>query len=380
MSKPRSKPKWEKIKADGTTLRYQQGGDNEGIAKAIAAGLESRKKEAKAKAAAKAALPPPDLRPKKHLVAFVDILGFGHELKKAETEADLKLIYAKVRKVQEAFLLAGACDESEHQFENNAEYGRRVLALSDSIVVAITPNCPMQPLMGGYELLGCALYELIIAQGQCACQGIFVRGGVSHGPFFFENDVLISPAQARAYDLETNAAEFPIIVVTESTRQARFTLACAAQEAWDEIDTNFKPVCPAPSLQLARTFCDLAGRTVLHDVQGLLVLPGTFFATCLLQSRLEQEGRFEEIIAPAWRKRSAAFGIEVPDQELEQWRRQAEWEANPGNWFLEHIRKQEMSRGPFKRDDHPALKDFLFNLGIEELNRLVRVQHRKTGK
>jgi len=222
MSKNKSKPKWKKINAAGATFSYQQGGDpdNERIAKAMAAGLKARKKEEKLKAAAKAAKPLPDLRPKPHLVAFVDILGFGHELEKAKTEDDLKCIYAKVRKVQEAFQLATACDESEHQFQNNAEYGRRVLALSDSIVVAVTPKCPMQPLMGGYELLGYALYELIIAQGQCACQGIFVRGGVSHGPFFFENDVLISPAQARAYDLETNAAEFPIIVVTESTRQA----------------------------------------------------------------------------------------------------------------------------------------------------------------
>ncbi len=124
----------------------------------------------------------PDLRPKPHLVALVDILGFRHQLERANTEADLKLIYAKVRKVQEAFQLAGACDG--RQFENNA--GRRVLALSDSIVIAITPKCPMQPLMGGYDLLGYALFEIIIAQASCACQGIFVRGGVSHGPFFLK--------------------------------------------------------------------------------------------------------------------------------------------------------------------------------------------------
>jgi hypothetical protein len=99
--------------------------------KAIATGHKSRKKEAKA--AMKAAKPLPDLRPKPHLVAFVDILGFGHELEKAKTEADLKLIYAKVRKVQEVFQLANACDESEHQFENNAGYGRRVLALSNFV-------------------------------------------------------------------------------------------------------------------------------------------------------------------------------------------------------------------------------------------------------
>src|SRR5207302_236985 len=96
---------------------------------------------------------------------------------------------------------------------NNADYGRRVIALSDSIIVAVTPSCPMRPIMGGYDLLGYALFELIVAQARCACQGIFMRGGISHGSFFFENDVLLSPAEARAYDLETNNAEYPVIVV-----------------------------------------------------------------------------------------------------------------------------------------------------------------------
>src|SRR5205814_2126885 len=137
----------------------------------------------------------PDLRPRPHLVAFIDILGFGRELENAKTEEGLKKAYAKVRKVQEEFQFAGASEDPDHQLENNADYGRRVIAVSDSIVVAITPNCPMCPIMGGYDLLGYALFELIVAQARCACQGIFVRGGMSHGLFFFENDVLLSPAQ-----------------------------------------------------------------------------------------------------------------------------------------------------------------------------------------
>lgn len=217
-----SKPKWKKIKAAGTTLHYQQGGDpkNEEFAKKFAALMNAGAKErkAKAKAIAKAAPPPPDLRPKPYLVAFIDILGFGHELEKAATEDDMTRVYAKIHKVQEEFQLPSASQKPQHQLQNNADYSRRVIALSDAVVIAITPNCEMESLMGGYDLLGFALYELALAQGICACQGIFVRGGISHGPFFFQDDVLISPALVRAYDLETNAAKFPIIVVPESTR------------------------------------------------------------------------------------------------------------------------------------------------------------------
>ena len=176
--------------------------------------------ERKAKAAAKAAKPPPDLRPIPHLVAFIDILGFGRELESARTEEDLRKCYAKVRKVQQEFQLHSADDEPATRLEQNTDYGRRVIGLPDSIVVAITPNCRMAPVMGGYDLLGFSLFELIVAQARCACQGIFVRGGISHGPFFFEDDVLLSPALARAYDMETNYAEHPVIVVPESTRQA----------------------------------------------------------------------------------------------------------------------------------------------------------------
>jgi hypothetical protein len=222
MPRPIAKSRTKELHFPGGSIRFPLGADlaTARMAKAIAKGMKARKEEEKAKAAAKATLPPPDLRPKPHLVAFVDILGFGRELESAKTEEDLKRIYAKVRKVQEEFQFAEACDEPKEQSENNADYGRRVIALSDSIVVAITPKCAMQPLMGGYDLLGFALFELIVAQARCALHGVFVRGGLSHGPFFFENDVLISPAQARAYDLETNYAEYPLIVVPESTRLA----------------------------------------------------------------------------------------------------------------------------------------------------------------
>ncbi|MGH7976789.1 MAG: hypothetical protein ACREDS_00280 [Limisphaerales bacterium] len=162
--------------------------------------------------------------------------------------------------------------------------------------------------------------------------------------------------------------------------KARFTLACAAQRAWDKVDSFFKPVCPAPARQLTRTFCDLAGKPVLNDERGLLTLPDTFFASCLLQSCLKQEGKLEEILAPARQNRNASFGVEDPDEKIEKWRRQAEWEANPGNWFLEFIQKQATAKGHFKRGGHTALKEHLFNLGIEELNRLVREQNKRAGR
>jgi hypothetical protein len=168
-----------------------------------------------------AAKPLPDLSPSTCLVAFIDILGFRHEIEAAKTKEDLESAYRRVRLVQEEFQMESAVVDPEEQAEMNRNYGRRVIALSDAVVVVISPNCEAGAHMGGYDHLGFAVYELILAQTLCAVRhGIFVRGGLSHGSFFFENDVLLSPALARAYDLESNHAEYPVIAVPHATKQA----------------------------------------------------------------------------------------------------------------------------------------------------------------
>lgn len=186
----------------------------------MAKAAKTRQKKEKKEAAISAAKPPPNLSLQPHLVAFIDILGFGHEIKAAKQMEKLQKAHAKIRKVQKLFQHPSASNDPEEQLENNTDYGRKVIALSDAVVVAVTPNCPARPAMSGYDVLGSAVFELAVAQAYCALAGIFVRGGISHGPFFYENDILLSPALARAYELESKCAEYPIIVVPESTRAA----------------------------------------------------------------------------------------------------------------------------------------------------------------
>lgn len=163
--------------------------------------------------------------------------------------------------------------------------------------------------------------------------------------------------------------------------KARFTLACAAQRAWDKVDDVFKRLCPTPSVKLAQKFRDLASRPILHDDQGLLVLTDTFFAACLVQARLQKDGSFEKIIAPARKERRATFGPDVTDAQIEQWKQQAERDAKPGNWFLGFLRDKAIAAGRLRSNDDSmrtqfVLKEFLFDLGIEELNQLL---HRENG-
>lgn len=154
-----------------------------------------------------------------HLVAFIDILGFGSELKNVRSEEDLKAIRKKMLFVQREFAKSSAFNEPSSQEVLNQNYGKRVLALSDAVVVAINLNCvaTAKRVIDIYDLVGSSIWDLIAAQGRCACNGIFVRGGISHGPFYFENDVLLSPALAEAYAIESKRADYPVIAITDRT-------------------------------------------------------------------------------------------------------------------------------------------------------------------
>lgn len=177
-----------------------------------------KKKQVERKARVEA--PPPDLTPNTCIVAFIDILGFGREIERARTKADLEAAYKKVQTVQKEFQNISAVEDPEETRTTHQLYGKKVLALSDSIVIAIYPTANAAAMMGVADLLGFSLFEILLGQSRCvAAHGIFVRGGISHGPFFFENDVLLSPALARAYELESEFAQNPVIVVPDETRQ-----------------------------------------------------------------------------------------------------------------------------------------------------------------
>lgn len=149
------------------------------------------------------------------IVAWVDILGFSHKLQQAKTDADFRAVYHKMLFVQEQFGAPSASDEPEEQEQINKTYGRTVLALSDGLVVTASANAEARVAMTLYDLLMSFIGEVVMAQAHCALKGIFLRGGISIGPFYCENNILLSPALVRAYKLETERAAFPVIIVEQ---------------------------------------------------------------------------------------------------------------------------------------------------------------------
>lgn len=114
------------------------------------------------------------------------------------------------------FDFPSASDEPEEQEKINAGYGRTILALSDGLVVTASAKAAAREVMTPYDLLMIFISDLIMAQAHCALAGIFLRGGISIGPFYYENNILLSPALVRAYKMETELATYPVILISQA--------------------------------------------------------------------------------------------------------------------------------------------------------------------
>jgi hypothetical protein len=155
--------------------------------------------------------------------------------------------------------------------------------------------------------------------------------------------------------------------------KGRFTLASAAEGIWDRIDEYFAPFHQSPALYFAEVFRGHAKKPVLEDDGGVLAEPHTFFATRLVEKRLKETGQLGRILRQVRRSWSAQYGPDVSDQEISDHRRQMEWEMNPGNWFADYLlqraRKEDRIGQTASWDDAYHLSEYLFDLGVKELNR-----------
>ena len=153
-----------------------------------------------------------------HLVAFIDVLGFGSQVLAIKDEAALKRACATLTAVQAAFYLPNANKVRSKQKKTNKDWGMSTLALSDSVVIAISPTCPAMSNMGKSDFWGYSIYGLAQAQYDCILKhGIFMRGGFATGPFLFNKDRLVSPAQVEAYHIESKVGQVPVIALSHKT-------------------------------------------------------------------------------------------------------------------------------------------------------------------
>ena len=274
MTKPISPSSHDHASGNQPRLRMYAGGTTGEMAKRFAE-IERNVEEAEAKRAQRRKeLHEKNIAADVRVVAWIDILGFSNQLQHARTEPEYRAVYHRMLRVQDAFDVPSASDEPDKREDINAAYGRTVLALSDGLVVAASPKAKMRESMTPYDLLMSLVGQIVMAQAHCAMRGIFLRGGISIGPFYYENNILLSPALIRAYKLETERAGYPVIIVTQediATLRALPGIECYAK-GFEPSLGYFLPF-KAPGQKKGERFFHL-------DYLNFLANPNNYFFYC----------------------------------------------------------------------------------------------------
>jgi len=143
--------------------------------------------------------------------AFVDLLGFSEKVRTAGSKAELEEIEKALHKVRDEFEYRST-DVDIRRMQR--EYKKQVLAFSDCIVVSIPFKSNMTGMEGTFDAIMSEFAFFAYAQGNCVLNGYFLRGGIDFGWWYANDDLLISPALANAYQLESEA-NVPVLALSD---------------------------------------------------------------------------------------------------------------------------------------------------------------------
>jgi hypothetical protein len=135
--------------------------------------------------------------------------------------------------------------------------------------------------------------------------------------------------------------------------KSRFTLACAMQNLSARMDEYFKHICSNSSLELAGMFQKIADEHIVCGETNFLAEAHNFFATRLLQTCIRKEGQWVA-------------------------------EFNMGDRFLKLVNEKAGKDESFRRNikilgERLALEEYLFDVGVRELNRLFEIERKRIG-
>lgn len=158
--------------------------------------------------------------------------------------------------------------------------------------------------------------------------------------------------------------------------KARFRLAHALHTVSAKAGDLFGADSPLSSSRVVASLHQIESEVVARDSDGMLHQPDIFFATRLIQKNLLTRGVLEKIVAPARKVRPPKFGPNPSDHSLESYRAEIMRETNPGDWILRYLHREAEKVGCLSAKDTSlmaqfALREYIFDLGVAELNRLL---------
>lgn len=131
-----------------------------------------------------------------HFLAFLDILGYSNMVK-----SDLEGPAGEEKYFQKLIQL-----HKETNLLKNENLNFTLIQFSDSIII----SAPYNPKTFH-------AFSKLIAEYQfkLLANGIPIRGGITYGKHFYENDFLFSSALIDAYNIESKLARFPRIILSD---------------------------------------------------------------------------------------------------------------------------------------------------------------------
>ncbi len=139
-----------------------------------------------------------EVKYEEYYVAHLDILGFKDMIKNKSCEEIYKIMkYAEERLIPDK----GYSDESVNVFREV-----KYKIMSDSIVVYIKPEVEDSFYL---LLLTCQALQIALLNQE---EPILLRGGITKGSLFVDNDIVFGEGLTNAYLIENNVAVYPRIV------------------------------------------------------------------------------------------------------------------------------------------------------------------------
>jgi hypothetical protein len=136
------------------------------------------------------------------VVTFLDVLGFRERVASSRDATDIQRILSRLRSFSNN-------DAEEESLGGDGEFEvTRSIAFSDSVVRIRFIDTPYPSGALFHEILG-----LVHMQAEMMASEVLLRGGVTVGNVYLEGDMAFGPAFNRAYDLESQFANVPRIVI-----------------------------------------------------------------------------------------------------------------------------------------------------------------------
>lgn len=138
------------------------------------------------------------------VVSFIDVLGFSslgmNAINNQTGDVFLNEIHHSLRKARRAI--------TPYEF-----LPAKIKVFTDNVVIG-------WPIRGdGEGELGNTFLNLAEYQFSLALDGFFIRGGVSVGPHFMDEETVFGPELITAYNLESQVAVYPRIILSKTSKQ-----------------------------------------------------------------------------------------------------------------------------------------------------------------